>query len=213
MKNARQIVLGWVLLLQMCSQLQTASSFSLSNPNLNTKVTSKVQSSTILSMIQDLNMDRRASIAKLSSGTLFGIFATVITPQPSFAKSKEPVTPESMAKAFADVRFELEDPSGGIPALQKAIETKDWEDVKGFTKFYDLEFRKAKMVKARKMFPDSEMRGETLQLCNNVTFDLIGINRASRVEDQNEALKYLDELKEDVKAFLEYEKKVVIPSP
>lgn len=151
-------------------------------------------------------MNRRSYVQKISFMTFGGVLT--LNNQPSFAK--EPVTKESMAKAFADVRFELEDPTGGIQILAQAIDEKDWENIKESTKFYDLEFRKAKMVKARKMFPDSDMRGESLQLCNNVTFDLIGINRASRVEDSESAYKYLEELKTDVTKFLEYESKVVI---
>lgn len=155
------------------------------------------------------NIDRRSSISKICKVGIFGILASTVKTQPSIAK--EPTTPESMARAFADIRYELEDPNGGIPTLQNAIEKKDWVNVKEFTKFYDTEFRKAKMVKARKMFPDSNMRGESLQLCNNVTFDLIGINRASRVDDMDEAMKYLEELKQDVRSFMEYEKKIVFP--
>jgi len=204
--SMKKDLLFWTAVFYMCSLLPTTSSFSVNN-NFNLAQQISLPSSTKLNM----NMDRRTTLSKISSATLFGILSSAYTPTPAHAKSKEPVTKESMAKAFADIKYELNDPDGGIPKLQLAIEKANWEDVKGFTKFYDLEFRKAKMVKARKMFPDSDMKTETLTLTNNVTFDLIGINRASRAEDQNEAFKYLEELKGDITAFLAYEDKVVIP--
>lgn len=45
-----------------------------------------------------------------------------------------------------------------------------------------------------------------------MTFDLIGINRASRPgqEDKDEQLRYLQELKSDVEKFLELESTIVV---
>ena len=47
-------------------------------------------------------------------------------------------------------------------------------------------------------------------MSNAVTWDLIGINRASRPgkEDREEQLRYLEELKSDVAKFLELEKTI-----
>lgn len=160
--------------------------------------------------IENENSNRRSALSKISSATMFGISCLSTHSLPAEAKAKEPVTAEAMAAAFAAVRKELDDPEGGIAKLGSAIDKKDWTEIKEFTKYYDLEFRKAKMVKARKMFPDKDMKGEALPLCNNVTFDLIGINRAARAEDLVSAMQYYESLKKDVSSFLVYESKVVI---
>jgi len=49
-------------------------------------------------------------------------------------------------------------------------------------------------------------------MSNAVTFDLIGINRASRPGKENaeEQNRYLEELKKDVERFLELEKTIVV---
>ena len=198
----------WVISLQLillCSITHTCFGFA-SLPEHQIRMKTKLSQNTKLDMILT---DRRSSISRISTATFFGAVLSGILPQSSFAK--EPVTSETLAKSFAEIHFELENPNGGIALLENAIKTKDWANVKEFTKFYDAEFRKAKMVKTRKMFPDPDMKGEALQLCNNVTFDLIGINRASRVEDVDSALKYLDELKGDISTFLDYESKITLP--
>jgi len=147
----------------------------------------------------------RRSIFKtfVSSASLISI------PSPAYAKKKEPSTPETIANAFARVRNELISPDGGVAKLESYIETGKWAEIKEFTKIYDAEFRKETMGRTRKLLPDGKMRGDSIQLCNNVTFDLIGINRASRVGDKDEAKKYLQALKDDIAIFLELEGKVV----
>ena len=79
-----------------------------------------------------------------------------------------------------------------------------------FTKEYDLEFRKAKMVKARKFLTSKEDKEKGVMLCNAVTFDLIGMNKGCRVGQRNmdQVRKYYDELKIDVQSFLDLEKSI-----
>ena len=48
-----------------------------------------------------------------------------------------------------------------------------------FTKEYDLEFRKAKMVKTRKFLTSKEDKEKGVMLRNVVTFDLIGMNKGA----------------------------------
>ena len=84
-----------------------------------------------------------------------------------------------------------------------------------YTKKSDAYFRKAKLGKARKLLTDDKLRsGESLYLSNAVTFDLIGINRASRPGKQNkdEQLRYLTELKDDIEKFLMLEDTIEIIS-
>ena len=59
--------------------------------------------------------------------------------------------------AFALVRAEVEG-GPGMRRIEKAVEGSDWADIKEFTKFYDLEFRKALMGKARKQLSDKAVR-------------------------------------------------------
>eukprot|EP00957_Ditylum_brightwellii_P125582 9572408-Ditylum_brightwellii.AAC.1 len=70
------------------------------------------------------------------------------------------------------------------------------------------------MGRARKLLTDKALKDEAVLMCNAVTFDLIGINRASRSgqEDSEVAMKYLVEMRADLKKFLELESTIVIPS-
>lgn len=82
-----------------------------------------------------------------------------------------------------------------------------------YTKESDAYFRKAKLGKARKLLTDEKLRStDSLYLSNAVTFDLIGINRASRPGKQNkdEQLRYLTELKDDIEKFLKLEDTIEI---
>ena len=77
-----------------------------------------------------------------------------------------------------------------------------------FIKTYDLEFRKAKMVKARKFITSKEDKDKGLFFSNSVTFDLIGMNKNSRPGQQDimGVKKYFEELKADIQSFLDLEK-------
>eukprot|EP00978_Attheya_sp_CCMP212_P030092 scaffold109541_cov50-Attheya_sp.AAC.5 len=155
-------------------------------------------------------LSRRKAVVTVGTGFL----STLLRPSPAFAKEKpEPLTKELVQKTFGEVRFELEDPSGGVAALESKVNNKEWEDILVFTKEYDLNMRKVKMGFARKLLTDGKVKDDALLLRNAVTFDLIGINRASRPgrENQEEAKKYLGELKDDVTKFLEMEKTIVYP--
>ncbi len=81
-----------------------------------------------------------------------------------------------------------------------------------FTKESDAYFRKAKLGKARKLLTNNALKGDAILMSNAVTFDLIGINRASRPgqENREEQIKYLNELRKDIERFLELESTIVI---
>jgi hypothetical protein len=63
------------------------------------------------------------------------------------------------------------------------------------------------MGKARKFITSKEDKEKAVLLCNAVTFDLIGMNKASRTGQQNieNVKKYYQEMKDDVNSFLEME--------
>jgi len=91
------------------------------------------------------------------------------------------------------------------------IDNGSFEEILQYTKESDAYFRRAKLGKARKMLTDKDLKGEAVLMSNAVTFDLIGINRASRPgkENREDQLRYLEELKKDIAKFLELEKTIV----
>lgn len=121
-------------------------------------------------------------------------------------KVKEPITKESIAKSFQDVRYELE--FGGVVKLGELVKMADYAGIMEFTKEYDLDFRKAKMGKARKFLTTKEDKEKAVLLCNAVTFDLIGMNKSSRPGQENlgNVIKFYQELKDDIQSFLDMEK-------
>ena len=147
---------------------------------------------------------RRSAIGKVLSS---GAAALAAGAQPASAKEKEAITPENVKAAFDAVRYELEDAAGGIQLIESKINAEDYEAVMDLTKNYDGYMRKARVGRARKLLTDKKLKDDALMTSNAITFDLIGINRASRPGQQNkdEALKYLGELKSDVRKILDLE--------
>lgn len=158
---------------------------------------------------------RREALSKSAAVVASIAFVEAATPRPAIAKKTEPITAETVKDAFEAVRRELTSSDGGVSYLEGAIADGKWDEVLEFTKNYDLEFRKAKMGRARKLLTDKALKDEAVLTCNAVTFDLIGINRAVRKrgeENAEEARKYLNELRNDVSKFLELESTIVVPA-
>ena len=156
------------------------------------------------------DISRRKSIEKLLTPIAASTLITIGSP--NVVCAKEAATPQTLSNAFNKVKTELTSSSGGISTLSTLIDNQDWENVKEFTKNYDIEFRKEMMGSARKMIPkdnNKQLRSDATQMCNNVTFDLIAVNKASRVGDPNAATKAFGILKNDISEFLELESKVV----
>ena len=131
------------------------------------------------------DISRRNAMKNIFNSLLVTSCSVVGGASPAFAKdkAKETITKEAIAKSFQDVRDGLE--NGGIVELGEKIEKEDFDGIMEFTKEYDLEFRKAKMGKARKFITSKEDKEKAVLLCNAVTFDLIGINKGSRPGQQN----------------------------
>ena len=141
----------------------------------------------------------------------FGTAVISATPKPGHA-AEEIVLPtkEAVMLAFDDIRYELENPKGGVSYMQQRVDERDFEGLMEFTKTYDLEMRKLRMGRAKKLLPSKALKEEATGYANAVTFDLIGINRNSRKgqENQEGANKYLQELREDVTKFLSLESSI-----
>lgn len=103
---------------------------------------------------------------------------------------------------FNAIRVEIDPVKGeSLKRLKADIEEGRWDDVKAFTRQYDAGFRGTVLKGAWKSM-EGEARNKGVQLSNAFTFDLIGLNKAARVGDREEALHRLDVIKEDLQAFL-----------
>ena len=152
------------------------------------------------------SLGRRNLLKK--GGSLFILSQVLTAGNAVQAKETEPIALSTVRDSFQAVRDELN--SGGVASLVTLIENEDYEKIMDFTKEYDLEFRKAKMGKARKFLTSKDDKEKAVALCNAVTFDLIGMNKASRVgqRDIERVKKYYGELKADIETFLELEKNI-----
>jgi hypothetical protein len=121
-------------------------------------------------------------------------------------------TKEIVTECFDFIRFELENPEGGVAYMQGRIDKKDFEGLLDFSKSYDLEFRKRRFGNAKKLLEGKELKAKATEYANAVTFDLIGINRSCRKGQENieSASKYLQELRDDVSKFLALEKTIEV---
>ena len=172
----------------------------------------QVKSTQLLATTRRNFLEQSTSIATIAIGT--SILSSLAIPLPAYAKEPPPpITQEAVTEAFDAIRYELTNPSGVVGTLTNLINNgNSYEEVMQYTKESDAYFRRAKIGKARKLLTDKEIKSGSIQLSNAVTFDLIGINRASRPgqEDKDVQLKYLDDLKKDIEQFLELEKTIVI---
>lgn len=207
-------VLFLALLPQLSSGFVTTTAFvSSSSICCNIKVPTPTSStSTTIS----LNAMSRRNFMEQLPLVPTSIIAIAAASSPLIANAKEepaPITQQTVTEAFDAIRYELSNPSGVVTKLTKLInDGNSFEEIMQFTKESDAYFRRAKVGKARKLLTDKELKSSSIQLSNAITFDLIGINRASRPGQQSkeEQLKYLDELKKDIESVLELEKTIVI---
>jgi hypothetical protein len=123
-----------------------------------------------------------------------------------------PVTRELVKSTFDSIRYEVSDPNGGVAYMQQKIDEQDFAGLIEFTRGYDLEMRKIRMGKAKKLLQTKELKEKGTEYANAVTFDLIGMNRNSRKGQESvEGLnKYLQELRDDAAKFLELEKTIEV---
>lgn len=204
------------ILILVSSQLSSGfvTPSSSTNRGISTASSStQVKSTQLLATTRRNFLEQSTTIATIAIGT--SISSSLASPLPAYAKEPPPpITQEAVTEAFDAIRYELTNPLGVVGTLTNLInDGNSYEEVMQYTKESDAYFRRAKIGKARKLLTDKEIKsGSSIQLSNAVTFDLIGINRASRPgqEDKDVQLKYLDDLKKDIEQFLELEKTIVI---
>lgn len=209
-------VLFLALLPQLSSGFITTTAFvSSSSICCNIKVPTPTSSTSTTISLNAMSRRNFMEQLPLVPTSIIAIAAASST-TPLIANAKEepaPITQQTVTEAFDAIRYELSNPSGVVTKLTKLInDGNSFEEVMQFTKESDAYFRRAKVGKARKLLTDKELKSSSIQLSNAITFDLIGINRASRPGQQSkeEQLKYLDELKKDIESVLELEKTIVI---
>jgi hypothetical protein len=186
--------------LQQSSSYIVSSNHKTRNNNHNSKHETTLENS-------------RRSFIQHAPAFLFGLATTLTLPSsPAMAKD-EPIelrSKEEVTAAFQPIKFELQDPKGGVAFMQQKIDQQDWAGLMDFTKGYDLELRKKTMGTAKKLLQSKDIQLLGTEYSNAVTFDLIGMNRNSRAgqESVEGANKYLQELRDDVAKFLTLEETI-----
>merc|ERR1719410_1385683 len=101
-------------------------------------------------------MNRRKCIKKLITSSIISTTSTLVV-SPAAVHGKEASTSaQTLSEAFKKVNDELTSTSGGIQTLTTMIENKEWENIKEYTKNYDIEFRKEMMGSTRKLIPKND---------------------------------------------------------
>jgi hypothetical protein len=192
-------------LLALALSFSTSLSFVI-KPNSQVKASVEVESrrdflsitpAAVISCIAGLNILTTQSTPALAADTSVEI---------------ELPTKEVVTECFDFIRFELENPEGGVAYMQERIDKEDLVGLLEFSRSYDLEFRKRRFGNAKKLMQDKEIKSKATAYANAVTFDLIGINRSCRKgqESVESANKYLQELRDDVSKFLTLEKTIEV---
>jgi len=181
-------------------------------PKLSPPILKKQDSTTAFSF------QRRRILSTLATAGTAVVSSLLVTPaQPALAKKADPdeiiiYNKDEVEQAFAAIRYELEDPKGGVALMQALVDAKDYPALLEFTKTYDLELRKAKCQQAKKKYKITSDKLDVQQVLNNITFDLIGMNKACRPgqENMDVAQKYLTELKEDLGTFVSLQSTILV---
>ena len=184
----------------------TANSFMLSTQMMRHSHRQQMTLSMSSSPLSNNAFGRRDLIQL--TGSIFTAASVLSFTEDAQAKDKEPVALETVRESFQAVRDELN--TGVANELASLVDKEDYEQIMEFTKNYDLEFRKAKMGKARKFLTSKEDKEKGVLLCNAVTFDLIGMNKGSRPGQRNieQVRKYYAELQADIQSFLDLEQNI-----
>ncbi|MGK3734083.1 MAG: hypothetical protein ACI90V_000920 [Bacillariaceae sp.] len=195
------------------------SSFILNNSKRTVQLQANAVTDSSSEEVNTNNINNRRGFLRITPvAVLSGITgANILTSHsyPAFAKDDEEVelpTKEDVTERFNTVRYELQDPQGGVSYMQGRIEKEDFEGLLEFTRSYDLELRKLRMGKAKKLLQGKELKAKGTSYANAVTWDLIGMNKGRRPGQENieTASKYLQELRDDIATFLTLEETIEV---
>uniref|UniRef100_A0A7S2VE51 Uncharacterized protein n=1 Tax=Entomoneis paludosa TaxID=265537 RepID=A0A7S2VE51_9STRA len=154
------------------------------------------------------NKSRRSVLQSWTQTLLVTAVATTTTTvvRPTTALAKAPKLTQE--QAFDALRQQLYDREGSVAQLQLAIEHQDYTALLDMTKEMDQTLRK-QVVGSCKYYVQANAADQAQQLSNNVTFDLIGMNKSARPNQRDlaQAQRYLQELTQDLEQMLALEPK------
>ena len=139
------------------------------------------------------------STNKIKTVAILSIIINSITNYPISTEAKEELP--SLSKIFNAVRKELSSDGESLNRLKTDINNENWSDILTYTREYDAGFRGGVLKSAWKQLGDQKKKG--IELSNSFTFDLIALNKAARVQNKDEALLRLEQVKQDL---IEFEK-------
>mmetsp|Transcript_27491 Transcript_27491/g.26302 ORF Transcript_27491/g.26302 Transcript_27491/m.26302 type:complete len:196 (+) Transcript_27491:149-736(+) len=145
-----------------------------------------------------------SSRLKKSLANIFLSSSLIISFQGPSTSAQAADTLPSLEKCFNAVRKELDLKDGAsLIRIKGDIDEGKWDDLKLFSREYDAGFRGGVLKSAWKQLGDNKQKG--IKVTNSFTFDLIGLNKASRNEDKEDAYHRLDQITQDLKDFLALE--------
>lgn len=131
---------------------------------------------------------------KLIAFTAISTTIGVSSPSPAHAENIP------LETAFKTIQYEL-DARKSLGRIENDISNDNWEDLKLFTREYDAGLRGSVMKSVWKQL-EGEKKEKGIQISNSFTFDLIGLNKAARKSDKEDATKYLKLVEQDIKDFV-----------
>ena len=182
--------------------------YSLAKPSKSSALIlfSRIDHSNSLNKLQNGKDDKAKSLVQKFMLGVVLLLPLMMNPVTSMAAS-EPLP--SLQKCFDAVRKELDPIEGeSLKRLSNDIQTNNWDDVKLFTREYDAGFRGYVMKSTWKQIEDNDIKKRGIEISNSFTFDLIALNKASRVKDTEDAIKRLAEVKQDLTNFLALESQI-----
>ena len=200
----------------LASSFSPTSSFLIQNKRTveyNIRVNAAAETSDEITTIDSRRDFLRIAPAAVISGIAgLNILTSHSLPAVAADDVVELPTKEVVTECFDFIRYQLQDPQGGVAYMQGRIDEEDLPGLLDFSRTYDLEFRKRRFGNAKKLMQDKEIKSTATKYANAVTFDLIGINRSCRKGQENieSANKYLQEVRDDVAKFLTLEETIEI---
>ncbi|CBN75243.1 expressed unknown protein [Ectocarpus siliculosus] len=148
--------------------------------------------------------DRKGFLSDLTRNVA-GAGLAAITLGPNMAVAKQAAdSPVDWTAEFGSVKKATD---LVLKDLKTLATDGDWEQLMEQAKGYDQSIRKGLMGDVRKKMP-KEIKGDAMTYRNNITFDLIAINKAARVEDRPRTFEVLDILEADINGFLNLQKRI-----
>ncbi|CAB1111602.1 unnamed protein product [Ectocarpus sp. CCAP 1310/34] len=170
-----------------------------------TRAQRQERTSTAFAMSDNTGSCDRKGFLSCLTRNVAGAGLAAITLGPNMAVAKQaPDSPVDWKAEFGSVKKATD---LVLKDLKTLATDGDWEQLMEQAKGYDQSIRKGLMGDVRKKMP-KDIKADAMTYRNNITFDLIAINKAARVEDRPRAFEVLDILEADINGFLDLEKRI-----